>query len=250
MVEAHTHFSWNDQPSLDAIQRMPPEEHILWCAEVAKKLPRHGLDQLRRRRRRQAAAGRRDPQRDQRRHHHRPALPRREPGDHGARRPRRHDPAAPAAARVRVRRDRQRPARDAPLRAHVRQVRRRLVQDQPVRRVDHRHAQRGEPVHRRGDRGPASTRPRPGASASPRTRARPGRSSSACKHGIEVIYHASFTRRRSARHARGAQVRALHRARAGLADQHLAPRDAVGPDARSDAQDGLPPRARRRRSRA
>ncbi|MCA3250672.1 MAG: amidohydrolase family protein [Rubrivivax sp.] len=37
MVEAHTHFSWNDQPSLDSIQRMPPEEHILWCAEVARK---------------------------------------------------------------------------------------------------------------------------------------------------------------------------------------------------------------------
>ncbi len=37
MVEAHTHFSWNDQPSLDAIQRMPPEEHILWCAEVAER---------------------------------------------------------------------------------------------------------------------------------------------------------------------------------------------------------------------
>ncbi len=37
MVEAHTHFSWNDQPSLDAIQRMPPEEHILWCAEVATR---------------------------------------------------------------------------------------------------------------------------------------------------------------------------------------------------------------------
>ncbi len=37
MVEAHTHFSWNDQPGLDAIQRMPPEEHILWCAEVAKR---------------------------------------------------------------------------------------------------------------------------------------------------------------------------------------------------------------------
>src|SRR3954463_1078810 len=36
MVEAHTHFAWNDQPSLDAIQRMPPEEHILWCAQVAK----------------------------------------------------------------------------------------------------------------------------------------------------------------------------------------------------------------------
>jgi imidazolonepropionase-like amidohydrolase len=36
MVEAHTHFSWNNQPSLESIQRMPPEEHILWCAEVAK----------------------------------------------------------------------------------------------------------------------------------------------------------------------------------------------------------------------
>ena len=37
MVESHTHFSWNDQPSLDAIQRMPPEEHILWCAQVAER---------------------------------------------------------------------------------------------------------------------------------------------------------------------------------------------------------------------
>jgi len=37
MVEAHTHFSWNDQPTLDSIQRMPVEEHILWCAEVAKR---------------------------------------------------------------------------------------------------------------------------------------------------------------------------------------------------------------------
>ena len=25
LVEAHTHFAWNDQPSLDSIQRMPPE---------------------------------------------------------------------------------------------------------------------------------------------------------------------------------------------------------------------------------
>ncbi len=37
MVEAHTHFSWNDQPSLNAIQRMPTEEHILWCAHIAKR---------------------------------------------------------------------------------------------------------------------------------------------------------------------------------------------------------------------
>jgi len=37
MTEAHTHFSWNDQPSLDAIQRMPPEEHTLHRAAVAKR---------------------------------------------------------------------------------------------------------------------------------------------------------------------------------------------------------------------
>lgn len=37
MTEAHTHFSWNDQPSLSAIQMMPPEEHILWCIRVAKQ---------------------------------------------------------------------------------------------------------------------------------------------------------------------------------------------------------------------
>ena len=37
MTEAHTHFSWNDQPSLSAIQMMPPEEHILWCVRVAKR---------------------------------------------------------------------------------------------------------------------------------------------------------------------------------------------------------------------
>jgi imidazolonepropionase-like amidohydrolase len=37
MVESHTHFSWNDQPGLSAIQRMPTEEHILWCAHIAKR---------------------------------------------------------------------------------------------------------------------------------------------------------------------------------------------------------------------
>lgn len=36
MVEAHTHLSWNDQPSLEAIYQMPPEEHTLFAAGVAK----------------------------------------------------------------------------------------------------------------------------------------------------------------------------------------------------------------------
>ncbi|MEK8053092.1 amidohydrolase family protein [Ideonella sp. DXS22W] len=37
MTEAHTHFGWNDQPTLAAIQMMPPEEHTLWCIRVAKR---------------------------------------------------------------------------------------------------------------------------------------------------------------------------------------------------------------------
>jgi len=37
MCEAHTHFSWNDSATLAGIQTMPLEEHVLWCAKIAKK---------------------------------------------------------------------------------------------------------------------------------------------------------------------------------------------------------------------
>ena len=37
MCEAHTHFSWNDAVNLAAIQTLPLEEHVLWCAKVAKR---------------------------------------------------------------------------------------------------------------------------------------------------------------------------------------------------------------------
>ena len=37
MCEAHTHFSWNDAATLSAIQTMPLEEHVLWCAKTAKR---------------------------------------------------------------------------------------------------------------------------------------------------------------------------------------------------------------------
>jgi imidazolonepropionase-like amidohydrolase len=36
LCDAHTHLSWNDQSSLEDIQRMPPEEHTLFAAQVAK----------------------------------------------------------------------------------------------------------------------------------------------------------------------------------------------------------------------
>jgi imidazolonepropionase-like amidohydrolase len=42
MVEAHTHFAWNDAATLDAIQVMPLEEHMLWTAAVAKTYLDHG----------------------------------------------------------------------------------------------------------------------------------------------------------------------------------------------------------------
>ena len=37
MVEAHTHFSWNDAAGLSDLQRLPLEEHVLWSARVAKR---------------------------------------------------------------------------------------------------------------------------------------------------------------------------------------------------------------------
>jgi imidazolonepropionase-like amidohydrolase len=37
MVEAHTHFSWNDAAGLADLQRLPLEEHVLWSAGVAKR---------------------------------------------------------------------------------------------------------------------------------------------------------------------------------------------------------------------
>ena len=42
MVEAHTHFAWNNAATLDAIQVMPTEEHVLWTAGVAKTYLDHG----------------------------------------------------------------------------------------------------------------------------------------------------------------------------------------------------------------
>ncbi|MBV8652936.1 MAG: amidohydrolase family protein [Alphaproteobacteria bacterium] len=42
MVEAHTHFAWNNAATLDQIQLMPTEEHTLWTAGVAKTYLEHG----------------------------------------------------------------------------------------------------------------------------------------------------------------------------------------------------------------
>jgi imidazolonepropionase-like amidohydrolase len=36
MIDAHLHLSWNNAPGIDAIQMMPLEEHTLNCVEMAK----------------------------------------------------------------------------------------------------------------------------------------------------------------------------------------------------------------------
>ena len=43
MCEAHTHFSWNNSATLAGIQTMPLEEHVLWCAKVAKQYLQAGF---------------------------------------------------------------------------------------------------------------------------------------------------------------------------------------------------------------
>ncbi|MGH6624052.1 MAG: amidohydrolase family protein [Burkholderiaceae bacterium] len=42
LVEAHTHFAWNNAAGLADIQQMPVEEHMLWTARVAKVYLDHG----------------------------------------------------------------------------------------------------------------------------------------------------------------------------------------------------------------
>ena len=42
MVESHLHLGWNNARTLDAIQKMPHEEHTLWAAQMAKLYLDHG----------------------------------------------------------------------------------------------------------------------------------------------------------------------------------------------------------------
>ena len=43
LCDAHAHFSWNDSSSLEGISMMPPEEHILYTAFVARTFLDHGF---------------------------------------------------------------------------------------------------------------------------------------------------------------------------------------------------------------
>ena len=190
-------------------------------------LPRHGLDLVRGRGDRQAAPRRRHPQRDRIRPDPGPALPRRQPGDHGAGRPGRRDAAAPAVSRVQLRRDRQRAGGDAQDRAHVPQVRRRHDQAEPLGRVHRRHAGRVHADDRRGDRH------RRRGSAHARQAARGARALGGVGEAVRAPRHRAHLprqlhRRGRPRHARGGEGQALRRARPRLADQHLATTPASG----------------------
>lgn len=43
LCDAHTHLTWNDQPTLEYITLMPPEEHLIHSINVAKKVLLAGI---------------------------------------------------------------------------------------------------------------------------------------------------------------------------------------------------------------
>ena len=181
MVEAHTHFAWNNAETLQDIQRMPTEEHTLWTAGVAKVYLDHGFTSC-------VGAATAKPRLD--------VVVRNAINEGLIPGPRYlaasqeitvagglGDETLPhvPVARVQLRRERERARRDAPRGAPLPQVRRRLDQAEPLRRQPD--AALAAPTRRgcrtRRSRSPAARR-RSAASASPPTRARPPRSSSAC----------------------------------------------------------------------
>ena len=220
MCEAHTHFSWNDAATLSAIQTMPLEEHVLWCRGNRQALPRGRLHLLRGRGLRQAPPRRRDQERHRIRPDPRAALPRGEPGDHRARRPRRRDAAAPALPRIQLRRERVRGRRDAEGGAPVPQVRRRFDQAQSLGRQLHAAVALRDHVDdgRRGCRGDARGEDPRQARHRSCTQLRQREAGAAPRHRPHLPRE--LRRRRGARHARGRQGPRLRRARRGHPLRH------------------------------
>ena len=243
MVEAHTHFSWNDAANLSDLQRLPLEEHVLWSASCRQALPRGRLDVLRGGGVRQAAARRGDPQRHQPGPDPGPALPGGQPGDHGAGGARRRDAAALAVPGAQLRRGGDRGRRDAACGADVPQVRRRLDQTEPLGRQLHAVGPGGHHVDdRRGGRGrreggPDAGQARGGACALLRV----DQAVRAARHRDHLPRE--LHRRRGPRHARGQSRPALRGARHRHPDRLAGARGALGDHAAEGRRDGLRDRA-------
>jgi imidazolonepropionase-like amidohydrolase len=109
MCEAHTHFGWTNSKTLDAIQKLPHEEHTLWAAQVAKQYLDYGWTSCVGAATPKPRLDLRDPRCDQLGPDPGAALPRGEPGDHRQRLARRRPDAAPAVPGNVVRLHRQRP---------------------------------------------------------------------------------------------------------------------------------------------
>ena len=132
-----------------------------------------------------------------------PALPRRQPGDHGARRARRRDAAAPAVSRVQLRRQRQRRRRDAQGGAPVPEVRRRLDQAQPVGRQLHAAVAGRDQLDDRCRGGRRDGRGAHARQARHRARALGGQRQAGAAPRHRRDLPRQLHRRRDARHARG-----------------------------------------------
>ena len=51
LCDAHLHLSWNNAPGIEPIQMMPPEEHTLWAAQMARLCSRRASPRVAVRRR-------------------------------------------------------------------------------------------------------------------------------------------------------------------------------------------------------
>ena len=213
LVEAHTHFSWNDQPGLNAIQRMPTEEHILWCAHIAKRYLDMGWTSC-------VGAATAKPRLDVviRNAIESGQIPGPRylaasqeitvPGGLGDETlPHLPYPEFSFGAIVNG------PEEMRKTRAHVPQVRRRHGQAQPVGRVHRGHPGRVHADDRRGDRGGGEGGHVRGKRVS--AHARSAESVKQCvRHGIEIIYHASFADEEALDMLEANKDQALRRARA------------------------------------
>ena len=198
LCDAHLHLSWNNAPGIDPIQMMPPEEHTLVTAQMAKLVLDAGFTAGR-----GAAAAK--PRLDvvvrnaiNQRHDPRPALSRRRAGNHDRRRPRRLGALAHPARRPQSRHRRLRPRGGSAHRAHADQIRRRHDQAQSFWRRDHRDGGRRNADGRgRGGDGGARGEATQQDARRP-MRARPARSSNACVTAYQTsITPLSPTKKRS-----------------------------------------------------
>ena len=247
MTEAHTHFSWNNAGSLDAIFRMPPEEHTLLAATNAKTYLDMGFTSC-------VGAAAAKPRLDVviRNAINSGQIPgprylanSQEIGTLGGLGD--TNAAACRCARVLLRLDRHGAGGDAQGRAHVHQIRRRPDQAQPLGRGHDGLRRRGDADERRGSRHGGQGGQARGKRASAPMRARRNRSRCASATASRSSITPPTPTRRRSTCSRPTRTSIFVGARHRLAGQHLAQCRALGHQARlADSASNMPASSRSR----